>query len=347
MKKSDIYKYSEILVKKTKEAVDITDVPQTATYDRALKKALSLYLDTELDSVLSQSEILYKEKYILPLKSTTSNDISKIKLCPKETNLNIISVIFFAVHLSNSYDPYYDFRSKKGFRFSLDGDDWVESLRIDCQNVMNFYYNESLIAFKEKHSEENKTDYARKQDKFKSNLTRKVSLINDELINLLSISFKLTLLHDSQKKNAIKEVVSILSETLEKIDTLTIDDQYYFTVHNINLIKKLNESIKLIENKIKSDAKKTKEKYRNGVTSLGNEDGKILAKEFNLSMMQSTDYAKIIDPRDTHTIDYLKKYNIPVNVRISKVNQYINRPDGNSSSIKDYKFKEIRIKVPK
>lgn len=288
MKKSDIYKLTEILIKKTKENVAITESTQSGSNNQRLTKVLDLYLKAEWDPALTPQEMLYFKKYILPLKDNKADSNGETKLCSNETNLNIVSVIFFAVHLSKSHLPYYSYKQKDHLRSPLDADDWIDELRIDCNNAIDFYHNESLRDFNKEYPKKKDEDYRRILGKIKSDFRKQESIISTELFILLSISYKLTMLHYSLKKKEIDKTVNLLRETIEKIDELPIDDQHYFIAKNISSINKLTESMELIKSRIKNDALKVIVKYKDGSKTPSREDENILAKYCELNMMQST-----------------------------------------------------------
>lgn len=289
MKKNDIYKLSEILVKKSKKNIEITEPTQTSANDRRLIKALDLYLNTKWDPLLTPQEVFYIDKYILPLKNKESGTNGETKLCSKETNLNIVSVIFFAVHLSKSHLPYYSYNQKDYLRSPLDADDWIDELRTDCNNAIDFYHNESKRDFNKDYPKKKDEDYRRILGKFRSDFRKQQSMISTELFILLSISYKLTMLHYSLKKKEIDKTVNLLRETLEKIDELPIDDQHYFIAKNITSINKLTESMELIKRRIETDAQKVIKKYKDSSITPSREDENILAKYYELKMMQSID----------------------------------------------------------
>lgn len=298
MKKSDIYKLTEILIKKTKENVNITASTQSGSNNQRLIKALDLYLKAKWDPALTPQEELYFNKYILPLKDNKADSNGDTKLCSNEINLNIVSVIFFAAHLSKSHLPYYSHKQKDYLRSPLAADDWIKELGIDCANAIDFYYNESFRDFNKEYPKKKNEDYRRILGEFRSDFRNQESIISTELTILLSISYKLTMLHYSLKRKEIDKAVKLLSQTIEKIDELPIDDQYYFISKNLSSISKLRESIELIKIEIETDAKKALKKSRDGVKATNREDENIIAKYYELRMMQNIGVAENSNSQD-------------------------------------------------
>lgn len=106
------------------------------------------------------------------------------------------------------------------------------------------------------------------------------------------------MLHYSLKRKEIDKAVKLLSQTIEKIDELPIDDQYYFISKNLSSISKLRESIELIKIEIETDAKKALKKSRDGVKATNREDENIIAKYYELRMMQNIGVAENSNSQD-------------------------------------------------